>query len=213
MSRSLFSLLLAVTFLAVGCKVPEMVILPGENQSGNTERVTRGGYDFLQSNKEDVMVTLSLRAARPSFLQAYVSVSNQSERGLSINPSDVRVVASGNGEESTYSAYSPTEAPVVVQQSAEGDYQLVNDFNRLSSSGKVRGQAEYGLGSGSYGSDSGDRSYLDVMLREGELGAGAAVGGYVYTPFNTRMKSLRIEVPVGGKTHTFRYTLRAESGN
>lgn len=205
------SVLFLVVFLG-GCGSSQPVIYPAQTQDNSVEQATRGGYDFLQSTKGQTTVTVSLRQASSSYVQAYVSITNQSGTSNVVDPTAIRVVAV-NGSERTFSAYSPGEVPSIVQQSAQASSEFVHHMGGLTgtTTSEVAGEAQRGGSRGGYSGGSDDNSsYLDLMLQKRQLGDGAAAGGLVYTPFNRGFAQFRIEVPIGQTTHTFRFAVRRE---
>lgn len=211
--RPLFrlSVLLVTSSVLLMCAPSGMVIYPAEQQEGEVERFTRQGYDFLRSEGNSSTVTLSLRSATRSYVQAHVAIENDGSQPVSVVPQDI-VVRAQNGRELTFEAYNPVEAPTVVQQSAQGSAATVYALESLSVSGQtVVGEQKRGGGRGGYGSESSSQdSYLELMLQEETLSPNNAMGGLVYTPFEEGVKEMSIEVPVGQETHVFNYNVQIE---
>lgn len=198
--------------LLAGCASPQPIIYPAETQNEGVERTTRGGHDFLRSTKGQNTIIVSLRAATPSYVQAYVSISNQGETPLAIDPASMTVIAQ-NGTEKTFSAYASEEVPGVVQRSAQSSSEFVHHMNDLSlNKVELTGEARRGGGRGGYGSSPDDEtSYMDLMLQEQVLQPRDVASGLVYTPFNRGFDAFRIEIPTGKTTHTFRYMVHTNA--
>jgi len=204
-----FTAVLLLSVALVGCASPSFVIYPASNQGQEVEKVVRGGYTFLRSEKEGSVATVSLRRATGSYVQTYVSISNKESSSFRVVPQNVMVETIENGQ--TFSAYSPEEAPTVVQRAAEGSRRSFLGMNSLNVTGNTAMGGETGeAGStGSYGSDSEpQRSYLDLMLKEQTLAGQQATSGLVFTPFSTGISAFQMTVPAGNTTHTFRFTVR-----
>lgn len=210
--RAGLTVLAFIVVLLAGCGSTQPIIYPAETQTDAVERTTRGGYDFLRSTKGQNTIIVSLRTATPSYVQAYVSISNQGETPLAIDPSSIAVVAQ-NGTEKTFSAYASEEVPGVVQRSAQASSEFVHHMNEFSlTSAEVTGEAKRGGGRGGYGTSSEDEtSYLDLMLQEQVIQPRDVASGLVYTPFNRGFDGFRIEIPTGKTTHTFRYTIHTNA--
>jgi hypothetical protein len=210
MLRPLNALFLLIAApLLLGCASSQPTIYPAQTQADAVELTTRSGYDFLRSEQGGTVVTMSLRAATRSYVQAYVSVSNQGENSVTVDPTSVTVVAK-NGRQMTFPAYAPGDVPGIVQRSAQSSSEFVEsmgDFKTMTSS-EMTGEAQKGGSRGGYGADADEgTSYMDLMLKEQVLGSRNAASGLVYTPFNREFKTFRIEIPLGNTTHTFRFEI------
>jgi hypothetical protein len=201
--------LLLLVSLLVGCASPNFVIYPAGNQGQDVEKIVRGGYTFLRSEKGESVATVSLRRATETYVQAYVSISNQGASSASIDPGAMTVTNQGG---KSMAAYPPEEAPRVVQRVAGRSYDSFTRLNTLGGTGNTVMGAKRGESSrGSYGSGSEDgRSYLDLMLREQTLPAKQASSGLVFAPFSTGINTFQMTVPVGNTTHTFRFSVQKE---
>jgi hypothetical protein len=201
--------------LLAGCASGGLTFYPASTQDAAIEKTTRQGYTFLRSTKGQTTVTVSLRGATDSYVQSYASIVNDGSSAVTVNPSDIRVVALGP-QSQTFSAYAPGEVPGVVERAALSSRKSVMEMSQLSVTSSAVYGAEEGRGSGNtggYGSSGGtsDRSYMDYMLREKTLTPNNVASGLVYTPFNRNVEGFRMEIPVGSKTHVFRFTVQSAS--
>lgn len=205
------AVLLLLSTTVAGCSSTNFVIYPASEQGQNVSQVVRGGYTFLRSEKDESIVTVSLRRATESYVQTYVSVSNQGGRSVSVNPKNVTVKPDGGQQ--AFSAYGPEEAPTVVRRAAEGSRKSFLGMNSYNVTGDVAMGGEEGTAgsTGSYGTGGGNNSstsYLDLMLKQQSLSGQQATSGLVFTPFSTGIEAFRMTVPVGNTTHTFQFSVR-----
>jgi len=203
-------LLLLACIGIVGCASSgETAIYPVRKQSGDVEQMVRQDLTFLQSTKENSSVTVSLRAATDEYMRAYVSISNRQGESVSVTPSSITVTTL-EGPDRTFSAYAPYEVPGVVARSGVRDSDLLAMLNESSglTGQRYRGTEQTGSTAGSYaGSQDDSEAPEDLMLKDGTLTSGNAVGGLVYTPFSKNVKRFRITVPVGETNHNFVYRI------
>ncbi|MFB6285689.1 MAG: hypothetical protein ABEK03_03815 [Candidatus Bipolaricaulia bacterium] len=176
------------------------------------QTTTRSGSTFLQSRKEQSTVTVSLRNATDSYVQSYVSITNDGSTPIPVQPENITVVTARPSERS-FSAYAPGEVPDLVAQSARNSARYVRQMDATTGGGTSAavGGVEKTQPAG-YGSDEGDeedRSYMDLMLKEQSLSPQDVASGLVYTPFNRSIKAFRLKVSVGKTTHVFRFEARS----
>lgn len=216
--------------LLSGCSSSVTTIYPVDNQPDDAERVTRSGYDFLVSEKKDVQVTVSLRAATPRAAQFYLSISNKSDYTITLDPSlvNMRMVSKG-GSETVETAYAPEDVPNILrQQTLENQQEAIqlgsltrsnSNTERVSSSiqpivvqgrdGRLYGKRGFGTSMGSE-DDAREATLQQLLFQREVLPPNKAVDGMVISPFRKNVQAIVIEVPVRGATHAFKYTLKTE---
>lgn len=202
--------------LLIGCGSSRLAVYPSQEQKSSVQMTTRSGYTFLSSTKGPSTVTVSLRGARESFVKSYVSITNGGTSSVEVQPENIRVVTLGPRER-TLSAYSPGEVPSVVAQSARASGKSVMEMDNLNVSSNTisGGERKRGInaGTGSYGSPpESEGSYMDLMLQGQSISPQNVASGLVYTPFNRNIDNFRLEIPVGDKTHVFRFQAQTVEG-
>ncbi len=211
--RGLFVLLTGGLLLA-GCSGVQTVVLPASDQPDDVQRTTRQGYDFLESQKEQSRVVLSMRTATPRYAKFYVTVENTGTNSVSLPLSSLSVeTRTRNGGTESFQPYSPDEVPGVVIEDINNSYDFLSTFGAVQSlsqnpSRGGRGSVQEAQEQYGGGSESRAASYKESMLETQSLSPQNVTSGLVYTPFNTQTQQVTVSVPVGGETHTFRYDLR-----
>lgn len=204
-----FFVLILLGLFVVKCASSEMAIYPKQSQPSAVTSTVQGGYTFLQSEKGGNTVTVSLRRARESYVQSFVSIANKEAEPVSVSPEQITVSVAQTGE--TFTGYQPDEVPRVVEQAAQESRSEFVGTNRPGVVGTAAMGAEKGeAGSkGGYASDSENEStsYLDVMLQKQRLLEKETTSGMVFTPFTTNIEAFTMEVPVGETTHSFEFTV------
>ncbi|WP_157621345.1 hypothetical protein [Salisaeta longa] len=201
---------LSLLLLVTGCGSSGKVIMPSNNQSEDVRHRMTGPYSYLQQEKEDVRVVVSMRAATPSYVQWYLAVENKSDSPVQVNPQDMYIVLrKASGEEKRLQAYAASEVPGLAADDAIQDAQMAAEMSR----GIMGKQAQnYGTVSrdnrGSYGSSGSEAESNNSALLEGRaLSSGNVASGFVYAPFDMAYQKLAIHVPMGGHEYVFRYDL------
>ena len=206
--------LLAGALLLAGCSGTQKVVLPSSDQPDDVQRTTRQGYDFLESQKGQSRVVLSMRAATPRYAKFYVTVENTGADQAALSLSSLSFEAqTSSGTTRTFQPYPPDEVPGIVIQDIDNSYDFLSTFGAVQSLSQNPSRGERGSAREAqeqYGGGSGNRapSYKASMLETQSLSPQNVTSGLVYTPFNTQIRQVTLSIPVGDDTHTFRYDLR-----
>jgi len=201
-----------LAFLLTGCGGSQLAIYPSQEQNSMVQTTTRSGYTFLQSAEGQTIVTVSLRSATDSYVQSYVSITNDGSSSIPVQPENITVVTVRPSGRSL-SAYAPGEVPDVVAQSAQNSAKYVRQMDVTTGTsttaavGGVEKTQPAGYGSGEENEE--DRSYMDLMLKEQSLSPQDVASGLVYTPFNRSIEAFRLKVAAGKTTHVFRFEARS----
>lgn len=230
--RQCTALLLITTavMLFPGCSPTVQTVYPADEQSDEVTRSTRSGYDYLVSSKDDVQVTVSLRAATPDAAQFYMSVANRSDNAINVDPSDVKVtMILADGSQKTMTAYAPDEAPGFLRRKAmENQQEAVSlgrtnivgaSFSQVSESSiqaaiinpqdrEVGGRKGYGT-SAQAGASQG-MSIKNLLFQPEVLSPNTVTDGMVISDMQDNVERIILNVPIRDKMHSFKYYLKVE---
>lgn len=216
--------------LLSGCSPTVQTIYPADEQQEEVTRSTRSGHDYLVSSKDDVQVTISLRAATPDAAQFYMSVANRSNNAFRVDPSEVRVTMMlADGGQKTTRAYDPDEAPDILRRKAmENQQEAVSlgranivgaSFQQVSESSIqaaiIDPQDRPAGGRKGYGTSSSNSSYqgisIEKLLFQPEiLSPNTVTDGMVISDMQENVKRIILNIPIRGEMHTFNYYVAEE---
>jgi len=210
MRRSLhrFLCLSLLVGLLAGCSSSARFAASSQ-QTQNVGKFYESGHEVLVSEKENSRLLVSLKRMKDNksgHARMLVSVENIGDQFFNIDPKQIELSLVDDGKREPLEVYPPSEAAKKLT------------FNRRLAAALNAAAASYNAGAGVQSKNDElaaqnsrmaaleGASIEESLLRRNTVFPGEQAMGFAYFEFEGG-KRLAVEVPIGGETHTFNYSI------